>query len=175
MNCSIAQSLEVVGEWWTLLIVREAMLFGARRFGEFQEAIGIADNILTDRLRKLVKRGVFERIPANKKARRSDYRLTEMGRALFPVVIALMQWGDRWIAGTRHAPVKILVKGSLLELAQIRVDSKRGIALTPDDIILVAGPGATLETKARFKRPIFCRQRKTASTAGLGEHRATPR
>ena len=70
MNCSIAQSLEVVGEWWTLLLIREAMLFGARRFGAFQEAIGIADNILAERLRKLVKRGVFERIPASKQARR---------------------------------------------------------------------------------------------------------
>ena len=154
MNCSIAQSLEVIGEWWTLLLIREAMLFDARRFGEFQEAIGIADNILTERLRKLVKRGVFERISASKESRRGDYRLTEMGRALFPVVIALMQWGDRWIAGTHHTPVKILVKGSRVELAQITVKTKRGIALTPDDIVLVAGPGATAETKARFKPKI---------------------
>jgi DNA-binding HxlR family transcriptional regulator len=154
MNCSIAQSLEVVGEWWSLLLIREAMLFGARRFGEFREAIGIADNILAERLRKLVKRGVFERIPASKQARRGDYRLTEMGRALFPVVVALMQWGDRWIAGARRPPVKILVKGSRIELARIRVESKRGMALTPDDIVLVAGSGATAETRARFKPKI---------------------
>ena len=77
-----------------------------------------------------------------------------MGRALFPVVVALMQWGDRWIAGARRMPVKILVKGSRIELARIRVESKRGITLTPDDIVLVAGPGATAETKARFKPKI---------------------
>src|SRR6516164_3558924 len=109
MNCSIAQSLEVIGEWWTLLVVREAMLFGARRFKEFQGAIGIADNILTERLRKLIACGVFERIPASEKVRRGDYRLTDMGRDLFPIMIALMQWGDRWIAGSR-TPVKILEK-----------------------------------------------------------------
>ena len=169
MNCSIAQSLEIVGEWWTLLLVREAMLFGACRFGEFQEAIGIADNILTERLRKLVKRGVFERIPASKRSRRSDYRLTEMGRALFPVVIALMQWGDRWITGTRDAPVKILVKGSRLELAQIEVQSKAGIALTPDDIILVAGPGATAETKARVKPTILQTKNRSQWRSRIGE------
>src|SRR5262249_8243669 len=159
MNCSIAQSLEVVGEWWTLLIIREAMLFGARRFGQFQEAIGIAENILAERLRKLVKRGVFERIPPSKEARRGDYHLTEMGRALVPVVIALMQWGDRWIAGTRRTPVRIFVKGSGVELARIRVESKRGIELTPDDLVLVAGPGATAATKARFKPKILANER----------------
>jgi DNA-binding HxlR family transcriptional regulator len=152
MNCSIAQSLEVVGEWWTLLIVREAILFGARRFGEFQESIGIADNILADRLRKLVGRGVLERIPSSEKARRTEYRLTEMGRALFPVVIALMQWGDRWIAGARRVPVKILERASGVELPEIKVQGKQGVALAPDDVVLVAGPGATADTKTRLNQ-----------------------
>src|SRR5262245_33524919 len=123
MNCSIAQSLEAIGEWWTLLIVREAMFFGARRFKEFQQAIGVADNILTQRLRKLIAYGVIERIPVNEKVRRGEYRLTEMGGALFPVLIALLQWGDRWLVGSRRIPVKILEKGSGREISETRVSN----------------------------------------------------
>jgi hypothetical protein len=78
-----------------------------------------------------------------------------------------MQWGDRWITGNRDAPVKILVKGSRLELAQIRVQSKAGIALTPDDIILVAGPGATGETKARFQPRILQTKKDHSGDRGL--------
>jgi len=152
MNCSIAQALEIVGEWWTLLIVREALLFGASRFGEFQEAIGIAENILAERLRKLTDRGIFERIPSDEDRRRSEYHLTEMGRALLPVLLVLMQWGDRWIAGTRCAPVKILEKATRAEVPVIRLESRRGVPLRAEDIVLVAGPGATAETKARIRK-----------------------
>ena len=151
MNCSIAQSLDVVGEWWTLLLVREAMFFEARRFKDFQRAIGIADNILTERLLKLTARGVFERVPAKEKTRRGEYRLTEMGRALFPVLISLLQWGDRWLAGSRRIPVKILNKRSREEIPEMRVNDNLGIALAPDDIILVAGPGATAATRKRLE------------------------
>jgi len=170
MNCSIAQSLEVVGEWWTLLLVREAMFFGARRFKDFQEAIGIADNILTERLRKLVAHGVFERIPANGIGRRAEYRLTQMGRALFPVLISLMQWGDRWIAGTRCTPVKILEKVSQAEVTEMNVENKLRFALTPDDIILIAGPGATAATRQKLSQTM-----KHAAQGSSHSHRASER
>src|SRR2546425_1135710 len=93
MNCSIARALEQIGEWWTFLILREAFM-GTRRFDGFQHNLGIARNILSARLKKLVARGILRRSVAADDARRIDYRLTDKGRALFPVLMALGQWGD---------------------------------------------------------------------------------
>ena len=97
MPCSIAQSLEVVGEWWTLLIVRDVSL-GLRRFEEIQDDLGISRNILTDRLNKLVDDEILYRTNIATTGTRYDYRLTDKGRDLVPVLLALMQWGDRWAA-----------------------------------------------------------------------------
>lgn len=95
MSCSIARSLEVVGEWWTPLIVRE-VAFGHRRFDDIQRRLGISRNILTDRLNHLVDEGVLERRNIARTGTRHEYRLTEAGRDLTQVLTALMQWGDRW-------------------------------------------------------------------------------
>src|SRR5688500_13683640 len=95
MNCSIARSLEIVGDWWTLLVVRDALL-GIRRFEHFQARLGIARNILTARLKGLVDRGILERHAYQERPRRFEYRLTKKGLDLFPVIIALKEWGDRW-------------------------------------------------------------------------------
>ena len=97
-NCSVARALEVVGDWWTLLIIREA-IYGIQRFGEFEKGLGIAKNVLSERLAKLVETGVLERVSVPGRGNPQNYILTEMGRELLPVVIALMQWGDRWIHG----------------------------------------------------------------------------
>src|SRR5687767_5069851 len=95
MNCSIAQALEVVGEWWTLLILRDVFL-GVRRFDDFQKRLGIARNVLADRLDTLVERGILERRPYQDRPPRDEYVLTEKGRDLLPVIHALREWGDRW-------------------------------------------------------------------------------
>ncbi|MUL49197.1 helix-turn-helix transcriptional regulator [Mycobacterium sp. CBMA293] len=92
-TCPVARTLDLVGDRWSLLIVRDAM-DGARSFGDFQQATGIARNILTDRLRRLVQRGILERKPAAT-GRRHIYTLTPAGRDLFTVVVALRQWGER--------------------------------------------------------------------------------
>ncbi len=97
LRCSVAQTLEVVGEWWTLLIVRNLM-FGQRRFEAIQADLGIARNILSDRLVTLVQHGVVDRVKYQEHPERFEYRLTDKGRDLFPVVAALMAWGDRWAA-----------------------------------------------------------------------------
>jgi DNA-binding HxlR family transcriptional regulator len=97
MPCPVARTLDVVGEWWTLLIVRDALL-GARRFEDFK-ATGIADNILSARLRRLVDEGVLERVRYRERPDRFEYVLTEKGRALGPVVQALRAWGRRWTSG----------------------------------------------------------------------------
>src|SRR4051794_41549318 len=106
MRCSIAQSLEVVGEWWTLLILRDAFL-GVRRFDDFVERLGISRNVLTNRLDTLVTTGVLERRPYDEARGRYDYVLTDKGRALWPVMTALRQWGDEWIYGPGNEPLLI--------------------------------------------------------------------
>ena len=97
LRCSVAQTLEVVGEWWTLLIVRDLFL-GVRRFDAIQERLGIARNVLADRLDHLVERGIVERRPYQEHPVRHDYVLTEKGRALWPVIEAMRTWGDDWEA-----------------------------------------------------------------------------
>ena len=97
MNCSVAQCLEVVGEWWSMLIIRDAFL-GVRRFDDFQARLGISRNILNVRLTALVEAGVLERIPYQQRPVRHEYRLTDKGRDLWPVLTSMREWGDRWSA-----------------------------------------------------------------------------
>ncbi|MEL7109943.1 MAG: helix-turn-helix domain-containing protein [Pseudomonadota bacterium] len=97
MQCSIARTLEHVGSWWSLLIIRDAMM-GARRFKHFQASLGIAKNTLTSRLNELVDGEILEKVPAADGYKHEEYRLTERGRDLAPVIIALSQWGDKWVA-----------------------------------------------------------------------------
>ena len=104
MDCSIAQALEIVGEWWTLLILRDAFQ-GVRRFDHFQRRLGIARNVLTERLQHLVSAGVLERRPYQTQPAREEYRLTEKGRDLYPVLVSLMRWGDKWAPGADGPPV----------------------------------------------------------------------
>jgi DNA-binding HxlR family transcriptional regulator len=94
--CGVAKSLEIIGERWTLLIVRDAFL-GLRRFEEFQSSLGIARNVLTDRLNWLVEEGVFERRLYSERPERFEYRLTPKGRELIVALTALREWGDRHI------------------------------------------------------------------------------
>jgi DNA-binding HxlR family transcriptional regulator len=97
-SCSVAAALSVVGDKWTLLVMREAF-YGVRRYDDMLATVGCARNILSDRLRKLVEHGLLQRVPYQEEGRRerAEYRLTAMGMELFPVLIALMQWGDRWV------------------------------------------------------------------------------
>ena len=101
--CSIARALEVLGERWTLLVVRDALL-GLRRFDEFRRSLGVARNVLTDRLARLVDAGVLERVPYQEHPPRQEYQLTPMGRELAVPIIGLMHWGDRHLAGPAGPP-----------------------------------------------------------------------
>jgi DNA-binding HxlR family transcriptional regulator len=104
MDCSIAQALDVVGEWWSLLILRDAFQ-GVRRFDAFQRRLGIARNILTERLQRLVAEGILTRRLYQEQPERYEYRLTEKGLDLYPVIVGLLQWGDRWAAAPEGPPV----------------------------------------------------------------------
>ncbi len=108
MDCSVAQCLEVIGEWWTMLVVRDAFL-GVTRFEEFQRRLGISRNILRDRLNSLVQNGVFERIAYSEHPPRHDYRLTQKGHDLWPVLTAMRQWGDVYAAPS-GPPIEIVHK-----------------------------------------------------------------
>src|SRR3712207_3951891 len=100
MECSVARTLDVIGERWSLLILRDAF-YGIRRFDDFQRDLGIARNVLTDRLTKLVDQGVLERRQYEERPPRYEYRLTAKGRDLLPVLLAMTRWGDRWAADER--------------------------------------------------------------------------
>lgn len=139
MNCSIARALDQVGEWWSLLIVRECTL-GTTRFDDFQRRLGIARNVLTTRLNSLVEAGVLDKVLVEGSDRRSEYRLTEKGEDLYPALVALMQWGDKW--GGHKPPIKLVDRrtGQPVEPVGLRVGSR---SLTLRDVRLEPGPGAT--------------------------------
>jgi len=136
--CSIARTLELVGERWTLLIVRDLFL-GLRRFDEFLESLGIASNVLTDRLNRLVDEGIVERVRYNERPERFEYRLTAKGRELRLVLLALMQWGDRHIS---TKPPRIARRRSDRSRVSVALVAADGTAVKPGDLELVPGPGA---------------------------------
>lgn len=140
MNCSVARALDLLGEWWTILIIREA-LAGTHRFEDFQQRLGIARNILTSRLRKLTDHGVLERVAAQEGGRRKVYRLTRKGRDLLPVLVALMQWGDRWIIGPGREPLRLVERSSGRGIACMTVQSQEGRVLGLGDLKALPGPG----------------------------------
>jgi DNA-binding HxlR family transcriptional regulator len=140
MNCSVAQCLEVVGEWWSMLIIRDAFL-GVTRFDEFQERLGISRNVLNQRLSHLVDAGVLERVEYCEHPPRFDYRLTAKGKDLWPVLTAMRQWGDHWEAP--DGPPLELVHKSCGHVAQMVVTcSECGKAVGVRDVRAVAGRGA---------------------------------
>lgn len=106
-NCSIARTLDVVGEWWTLLILRDAFR-GAHRFDDFLDGLGLARSVLTTRLHKLTEHGVLERRAYSEHPPRQEYYLTEKGSALFPVIAALLEWGDTWVPTPAGPPAELV-------------------------------------------------------------------
>jgi DNA-binding HxlR family transcriptional regulator len=105
--CSIARTLDVAGEWWTPLILRD-VAYGVQRFREIQEDLGISANVLSDRLQGLVAEGILETHAYQERPRRHEYRLTEKGAELVPALLALMQWGDRWQWPGGRGPVRVV-------------------------------------------------------------------
>jgi DNA-binding HxlR family transcriptional regulator len=156
--CSIARALELVGERWTLLIVRDAFL-GVRRFDEFRESLGIARNVLADRLNRLVEQGIFERVRYSEHPPRHEYRLTEKGRDLAVVLAALRQWGDRYVS---EKPPRLLRRKADKKPVVAALVPGGSDALALDEIELVPGPGLPSETP----RPRQRTRRKAARLAG---------
>lgn len=141
VNCSVAQCLEVVGDWWSLLIIRDA-LFGVNRFDHFQSRLGISRNILTERLAHLVEAGVLERAPDPGHRGRTLYQLTDKGRDLWTVVTVMRQWGDRW-AAPDGPPVEMRHRKCGHRVTLEPTCSSCGDTLHPTDLEPVPGPGAS--------------------------------
>jgi DNA-binding HxlR family transcriptional regulator len=151
MNCSVARALDEVGEWWTLLIVRECTQ-GSQRFDEFQSALGIARNILTARLERLIELGILERFPLAERANTFGYQLTQKGMDLYPVLVALMQWGDKWLLENGKPTINLLDNESGHPVELLDVHGPDGRALTFKDVRYVPGPGATESTREMIER-----------------------
>ncbi|GCD93668.1 HxlR family transcriptional regulator [Embleya hyalina] len=140
MHCSVAQFLEVGGEWWTMLIVRDAF-FGVSRFDDFHDRLGISRNVLTQRLEHLIEHGILERAAYQDKPVRYDYRLTDKGRALWPVLNAMRQWGDEW-AAPDGPPVIVTHTPCGHPTTAIHICSACREPLTPETLKATPGPGA---------------------------------
>lgn len=140
MHCSVAQCLEVVGEWWSMLIVRDAFL-GVSRFDHFQERLGISRNVLNQRLAHLVEAGVFVKVPYSDHPPRHDYRLTDKGRDLWPVLTSMRQWGDKYEAPD-GPPLQMIHKDCGEISDAVTVCSACGKKVGARDVRAVPGPGA---------------------------------
>ncbi len=139
VNCSVAQCLEVVGEWWSLMVVRDVFL-GVTRFDDLRSRLGISRNVLADRLDHLVAHGVLERVPYQQHPLRHDYRLTEKGVDLWPVLTAMRQWGDRY-AAPDGPPLELVHKGCGERIEVLGTCSHCGEVLHARDVRAVPGPG----------------------------------
>jgi DNA-binding HxlR family transcriptional regulator len=140
-ECSVAATLELVGERWTLLIVREVLL-GVHRFSELQADLGIARNVLQARLERLVEHGILERRRYQVHPPRDGYHLTDKGLDLWPTIIALMAWGDRHLPRTGGPPVTITHRGCGGEMDAHRVCLRCGSRLGPRDVWAAPGDSA---------------------------------
>ncbi len=139
-TCSIARALEVVGDRWTLLVIRDVGV-GHHRFDQLLKRLGIASNVLTDRLNRLVNAGVLDRVRYGERPERFEYHLTEKGLELSVALLALMQWGDRHLS---EKPPAIARRRSDRSAVSVRILAEDGSAVAPDELEFVSGPG--LET-----------------------------
>jgi DNA-binding HxlR family transcriptional regulator len=139
--CSAARALEILGTRWTLLLIRE-VLFGTRRFDAFAVHLGIARNVLASRLALLVDEGILEMQPVGISGRREEYRLTEKGRDTLPILIALLQWGDRWLQTPMSIPLQVVDRRNKRPLARMRPLDSDGTPLDLPDMDWLPGPGA---------------------------------
>ncbi len=160
MSCPIARSLDLIGEWWTLLIVREAF-WGTRRFGEFEANLGIAPNVLTQRLARLVEGGILQVVSESQNGRALEYRLSPKGIELSPVLVALAQWGDRNLPRSEGPATRIVERATGQDVAPITVMSASGRPLNPKEIAVIAGPGADPKEREQFAKARAKRAQRT--------------
>lgn len=139
-GCPIARSLDAIGDWWSLLIIRDAFL-GRRRFGEFQRSLGLAKNILAVRLRALVERGILTTTPAADGSAYRDYVLTPKGRGLFPILVALRQWSEEFDERPQEIATILVDRATEQPVRKLALCAADGRALQAADTTLRPRPG----------------------------------
>lgn len=147
MECPAARSLECVGEWWSILILRDAF-HGLSRFDEFQSSLGIAPNILTRRLKHLTQNGLLERRMYNPRPQRYEYVLTDKGRDFFPVLVAMLDWGNKHLS-PEGVSVQLADRcsGNLVE--PVLLDRHSLSPITAESVVLQPGPAASANMHER--------------------------
>lgn len=140
LPCSLARTLSVVGDRWTLLILRNAFM-RTRRFDDFHSQLGVTKHVLSDRLKKLVKEGVFEKHPYQESPVRYEYRLTEKGLELYPIIMSMVAWGDKWMDGGKGAPMLYVHKRCNHQTEPRLVCSHCGDDIDPKEMMPMPGPG----------------------------------
>jgi DNA-binding HxlR family transcriptional regulator len=148
MQCPVARSLERVGEWWSILILRDA-LHGLKRFDEFERSLGISPTMLTRRLAGLVKAGLLDRRRYNERPQRYEYVLTERGRDFRSVIVALHAFGNKYFA-PEGASILLVNAKTRIPADPVMVDRKTGAVLTGPEYVLVPGPAAAERTRRKL-------------------------
>ena len=146
-DCPIARSLDAIGDWWSMLIIRDALL-GARRFGEFQRNLGLAKNILTVRLRTLVDRGILKMARASDGSAYQEYVLTPKGRGVFPILVALRQWSEQFDQRPDQIATMLVDREKGRPVRRLELRSQDGRRLSAADTALKPRP-----TARRARRP----------------------
>ena len=134
-SCPVARPLDAIGDWWSLLIIRDAF-DGLRRFGEFQKNLGLAKNILSIRLQNLVDHGIMELVPASDGSLYQEYTLTRKGHGLFPVLVALRQWGEAFFFSPQEPHVELVDKKSGRPVRKLELRGQDGKLLGPEDTVV---------------------------------------
>src|SRR5215469_1267539 len=145
--CPIARALDEIGDWWSLLIIRDA-LHGRRRFGEFQKSLGLAKNILTVRLRTLVDQGILETAPASDGSAYQEYVLTRKGRGIFPILVALRQWTEEFDARPEEVATILVDRDSGRPVKKLELHAEDGRLLAFAETTLKARPAAKRRQRA---------------------------
>ncbi|MEM9194756.1 MAG: helix-turn-helix domain-containing protein [Myxococcota bacterium] len=137
--CSVARTVDLLGDWWTPLVLREAF-YGARRFDEFHSRLGIGRNILTERLKRLVGEEILRKVPYQQRPTRYEYRLSRKGVELISVILAMMRWGDDWLA-KEGPPVLVVDETTGQPIRPLVVDEHTGQPIDPRRLAVCPGPG----------------------------------
>jgi DNA-binding HxlR family transcriptional regulator len=147
----VARVVDLLGDWWTPLVLRECF-YGVRRFADFEARLGIGKNILTQRLSRLVKDGLLDKTPYQERPVRYEYRLTPMGRDFFPVIGALLRWGDDWLAEPEGPAMVLLDKSTGQPIRPIVVDENTGQKLDARNVYPTPGPGLPQDLHQEARR-----------------------
>jgi DNA-binding HxlR family transcriptional regulator len=168
INCGVAQALDQLGDSWTLLIIRDALM-GATRFQQFESNLGIAKNVLSDRLSKLVENGVLSKERLDEPGQRFEYKLTPKGRDLWIVLTAMRLWGDKWIFGEAKVPAVFRERGRGREVAGLIAVDADGVPVQASELEWAPGPGwpkgVNVEEIAPWESPPLSRTKRNRKKA----------